>query len=419
MSRKPIEVSSHVSRDLLQNAAFFSTMPKVVWEYVSNSLDNAREGFPVNVVVDLEASQRLVISDDGTGMSRNQLRTFFQMHGVNVKRKRGKRVRGRFGTGKSAAFGIARCLRVDTVQDGKRNIVELRREDIETAKDGEPFPVREISIDEDIAQEDGTRIEISNFIQPRLDLQKTITYVEKNLARYKGKAKVVINGHECRFREPPSIYEVVRKPPAEVASRIGDVDLTIKVSPIGLSREEYGIDILANGIWHETTLAEVKGDQSDRLFGEVEVPILDNEEDEIPAFDSTRNNLLNRANPRVVVLLAWLHDELEEIRKGLVTEEQQRKKSEQAKKLRRHAKALARILNEDFNNLMDELEMARRIKARKKVSAEEIMVPDGPIIPGDGDSASDFQEAGKEPGEGPRGTGPVPPGINRGRGGQT
>lgn len=117
---KPIVVQSHVARDFLQNAAYFSSVPKVVWEYVSNSLDNAEEGRAIEVVVEL-SEQGLRIADNGSGMSRVELQNFFMMHGQNLQRARGKRVRGQFGTGKSAAFGIANSLQLDTVQNGKRD----------------------------------------------------------------------------------------------------------------------------------------------------------------------------------------------------------------------------------------------------------------------------------------------------------
>ena len=110
MSRDQITVQSHVARDFLQNAAYFSSVPKVVWEYVSNSLDNAEEGRPVEVVVELSGGL-LKISDNAAGMTRQELRNFFMMHGENIQRSRGKRVRGRFGTGKCAAFGIAKIGR--------------------------------------------------------------------------------------------------------------------------------------------------------------------------------------------------------------------------------------------------------------------------------------------------------------------
>lgn len=40
-TKTEIRVSTHVARDFLQSAAYFNTVPKVVWEYVSNSLDNS------------------------------------------------------------------------------------------------------------------------------------------------------------------------------------------------------------------------------------------------------------------------------------------------------------------------------------------------------------------------------------------
>ncbi len=36
-----LQVTSHVARDLLQNAAYFNSVPKAVAEYVSNAIDNA------------------------------------------------------------------------------------------------------------------------------------------------------------------------------------------------------------------------------------------------------------------------------------------------------------------------------------------------------------------------------------------
>ena len=135
MTQSDIIVTSHVARDFLQNAAYFNTLPKVIWEYVSNSLDNAKDDIPVTVSIDLLPSKpkTLQIADNGVGMSRKDLVRFFQMHGMNVQRKKGKRVRGRFGTGKSAAFGVANTLIIDTVQNGIRNVVKLTREAIESA----------------------------------------------------------------------------------------------------------------------------------------------------------------------------------------------------------------------------------------------------------------------------------------------
>lgn len=128
--RRQIVVKSHVARDLLQNAGLFKTDKLVVWEYVSNGLQYVDPGTNPEVRVKLKANPlRIVISDNGRGMDKDGLRNFFVMHGENVDRKEGKPGRGRFGTGKSAAFGIADTLRVSTIRDRRMWVVELNRRD--------------------------------------------------------------------------------------------------------------------------------------------------------------------------------------------------------------------------------------------------------------------------------------------------
>src|SRR5438034_7261462 len=136
-------VTTHVGRDLLQSAALFKTDKAVVWEYVSNGLQYVDPGTKPCVVVTLDSkTKRITVHDNGRGMDLDGLANFFQMHGENLDRKAGVAGRGRFGTGKSAAFGIGDVLRVTTVQAGKRSKVELRRVDIQKMGGGERIPVR-------------------------------------------------------------------------------------------------------------------------------------------------------------------------------------------------------------------------------------------------------------------------------------
>ena len=69
-------------------------------------------------------------------------------------------MRGRFGTGKSAAFGIAKSLTIDTRQGGKRNVVSLNLDDIKRQTSGNSFDVNEMAVNEATDQEDGTIVEI-------------------------------------------------------------------------------------------------------------------------------------------------------------------------------------------------------------------------------------------------------------------
>lgn len=111
---------SDVARDILQNSDYFTSVGKALNEYVWNSVDYCKPDERVEVRV---AKQRgkitvrkhrtikyngIVVEEtkNGGGMSRVDLQRFFTMHGETLARKEGRRVRGRFGTGKAAAFGV-------------------------------------------------------------------------------------------------------------------------------------------------------------------------------------------------------------------------------------------------------------------------------------------------------------------------
>lgn len=367
--QRAIKVTSNVARDFLQNAAYFNTMPRVVWEYVANSLDAVKDDLLPIIAVDI-TNHEVSISDNSRGMSEKELGNFFEMHGENPLRKKGKRVRGRFGTGKCAAFGLANSLRIDTVQAGLRNVVELHRKDIEQAQNGEPFPVRDIEVNQPTDEDDGTMAAISNLNIKRLDIDKVMSYVERHLSRYRTRARVTVNGHRCKFKEPPSVAQFERHPPTEVAKHIGEVSLNVQVSPVPLDEDTRGIDILSHGIWHETTLAGIeRKENANQIFGQIDVPILEDGEWPIPAFDNTRNNTLNRQNPVVVVLLGWLSQELEEIRLELVRQAREKRQSEMEAKLVKEADRISNILNQDFAQQELDFEMTQRVRRPRSSNA--------------------------------------------------
>src|SRR6266446_4373448 len=150
-------VRSNVARDLLQNAGLFKTDKLVVWEYVSNGLQYVNPGTNPVVRVQLDSkNKKVVIADNGRGMDWAGLQNFFVMHGENIDRREGRPGRGRFGTGKSAAFGIAALLRITTVRNRKRSTVELSRSDIEKMTSEDPIPVRKIEKEITTDQPNGT-----------------------------------------------------------------------------------------------------------------------------------------------------------------------------------------------------------------------------------------------------------------------
>ena len=173
-----IYVKSHVARDLLQSAGLFKTDKLVVWEYVSNGLQyvNPSTNPVVKVVLDSK-KKRISITDNGRGMDWAGLQNFFVMHGENIDRKEGKPGRGRFGTGKSAAFGIAAVFRIVSVRNRKRSIVDLSRADIAVMTSEDPIPVRKIEKEAATSQPNGTIIEIEGVHLRALDQAGIIHYI--------------------------------------------------------------------------------------------------------------------------------------------------------------------------------------------------------------------------------------------------
>lgn len=346
-----IYVKSHVARDLLQSAGLFKTDKLVVWEYVSNGLQYGNPGTNPVVKVQLDSkNKRIVISDNGRGMDWSGLQNFFVMHGENIDRKEGRPGRGRFGTGKSAAFGIASLLRITTVRNKKRSTVELSRSDIEKMTSEDPIPVRKIEKEVAANQQNGTIVEIEGVHLRSLDQPGIIHYIERHLARWPKNATVFVNNHECEFQEPPIKEEKRFRPEGADRDALGDVELVIKVSKAPLEQDLRGVSIFSNGVWHETTLAGGENkEMAHYIFGEIEVPKLDDDKSPITPFDVSRSMRLNPENDVVRALYAFIGQKVEEVRRALAEEDKKRKSEEEMKRLTKQAAEIARVINEDFD----------------------------------------------------------------------
>ncbi len=348
-----LRVTSHVARDLLQNAAYFNSVPKAVTEYVTNAIDNAIPGKPVYCAVNLSRAC-IRISDNASGMSHAELFNFFQMHGENVNRKRGRAVRGKFGTGKSAAFGIASTLQIETVKEGMRNVVEIKRADVEDAKNGQPIPVRELVVNEAISKHSGTTIVIQDLLVKNVDAEATRAYLEKTLGRHLRVHQISVNGVMCKYRGPVAVKTFRFKLPRDAAEKIGAATCVLEISKEPLAHDENAVAVLSNSFLHATTLAGKQGQPFvEYIFGEVEVPSLDTETDPIPAFDNTRSLTLNPQNPRVQALSEWLARCIEEVRQYLIERDKRRSRSKEMRLLQKVSGEIGNFLTEDFRVMQE------------------------------------------------------------------
>lgn len=372
-------VRSHVGRDLLQSAALFKTDRLVVWEYVSNGLQYTDIATKPVVRVTLNSKQhRITIADNGRGMDWDALQNYFVMHGENIDRKQGKPGRGMFGTGKSAAFGIAETLRITTVQNNKRSIVELSKSDIENIKSGDPVPIRQIEKESPSMQSNGTLIEVEGVHLPTLNQADIIRYIEKHLSRWPKGSTVFVGTHECEYFEPPIEREERFQPNDKQKEKLGDIELVIKISKSPLEDDLQGVSIYSKGVWYETTLAgNERRDMAQYILGEVNVPALDDDKSPIPVIDQSRSMQLNINNELVQALHAFIGEKIDKVRRQLAKEAKEQRKSEDAKKLAQEANEISKVINADF----DEFRM--RIAKAQSIAGKDLDPQAGKKLGGD------------------------------------
>lgn len=364
MREVALKLTSHVGRDLLASASVFKTEQAVVWEYVVNSLQYVDEDTTpkVNVVVS-QRDKTIEISDNGRGMTDEDLRRFFTMHGENIDRKRGRPGRGKFGTGKSAALGIARTLIVDTRRDGFRNTVKLDREMIDQSS-GKDVPLEWVVRNEHTNLPNGTTISIERVEIPRLQTAPIIEYLERHMQVFRTlHPEVAVNEHLCQYREPDIVETFEFHPTPEQAKTIGDVLLRVKVSRGPLPESEIGVSVTAGVgalVALETGGIERK-EFGNYLFGEIDCPQLELQPSTIEPFDLTRSLQLNIRHPVCAVLVPFIGSKLEEIRLAQVRRLNEARKSEQARRLEQEANRIAEVLNRDFDTVFSQLDGIRAV----------------------------------------------------------
>jgi histidine kinase/DNA gyrase B/HSP90-like ATPase len=375
-----MKVTSHVGRDLIQSAASFKTDYAVVWEYVVNSLQYTDEGvLPKIQVVIRPRLHEIEIRDNGRGMTSSDLEGFFKMHGENVDRQRGRPGRGKFGTGKAAAFGIGQLLKVDTRRDKTRNVVQLTREAIDGST-GEDIPVEWLVRNEATSEANGTIVTIGGIVLTKINTQAIIEYIERHLQAFRARLpEVAVNEHICQYREPQVVEQFVFTPSDEQAEMLGPVQLVVKVSPSPLPESEIGIAVTAGA----GNLVAVEAGGIDRkelgsyLFGEIDVPVLETFSSTIEPYDASRSLHLNPLHPVCSTLIPFIGSKLEEVRAKQARKLTEARKTEQARRLASEAERIAEVLNEDFRSVMSKLQGIRAVASHPGSAASKFGTASG------------------------------------------
>ena len=357
-----IHYTSHVGRDILSSAAAFKNEAAAVWEYVVNSLQYVETGTAPRVQVNVQPrNRRIEIHDNGRGMDERVLRHFFQQHAENLDRKSGRGGRGKFGTGKSAAFGIANRFILDTRKNGLRNVVAVDRAHLEQS-DGTSIPLDWRIRNEATDLPNGTSIIVEDIFISKIRVQNIVEYLERHLQAFRSiNPYVAVNDHVCVYREPETSKTFTFVPTPSQAAVIGNVELIVKISRTPLEEVDRGIAITAGlgNLVAKEDCGVGRKEHGSYLFGDVDVPALEHFASPIEPYDDSRSLQLNPEHPVASVLVGFIGSRLEQVRKELVAEYAQARKTEEARRLALTADKIAEALNEDFRRIKERLEEIR------------------------------------------------------------
>jgi hypothetical protein len=369
-----IVVKTHVGRDIIQSAQLFKTPEAAVWEYVVNALQYVDPGTVPHVRVTVDVpGKKITIEDNGSGMDHAGLQHFFTMHGENRERRAGVPGRGKFGTGKSAAFGIGKSLKVSTTKQGIRQTVELTRKAIDRS-DGSTVPVDFIEENVDATGDsNGTTIVISG-VSVKLAKEPIVALIERHLAAFQGSPVVTVNGRVCEIVRPSAAITRVFKPTSQQAALLGEVELTVEAAAAPLEEIHRGVQITigtGNLVAVETAGVDTK-EYGKYLFGHIDCPELDNPTyDPVAAYTTDRSMRLNPAHPVVQALIPFIGASLEQVRQQLVQEGKKAKADADRKRLRETTNKIEQILNADLKDFRERVEgLGNNVRRRTPFNGE-------------------------------------------------
>ena len=297
----------------------YSTLPPVIGELVSNAWDAEATRVEIEIPKDFVTDQsEIVITDNGVGMSDQEVRDAYLIVGRDRRKEDGRdvtpnlhrKVMGKKGIGKFSAFGIAGEIEVETIKAG-----EISRFKIDYAELEKRAAKREISLPPLLPTgivKKGTKVtlrRINKFKKRKIGIQD----IRRGLARRfsiigsQDNFKVLVNGEPITAQErdlkrlldkdadgKPYLWEyddVEIKPGTDwtVSGWIGALDRTKELED-GILR---GIVIMARGkLVQEPFVFEATVGQQfalSYLVGELHAEFVDEEEDTI---STTRNSLV-------------------------------------------------------------------------------------------------------------------------------
>lgn len=207
-------------------AQLYPSATATIAELVSNAWDADADNVWVEIPLDnaWTSESRIVVTDDGNGMSRQDAQAAYLIVGrkkrlfEGVRSGRGRMFHGRKGIGKLAAFGTAGCLECSTLKANQLTSFVLDYDDIRKLNPDEDYPappaVNPMPLTDPITGSNlskGTRITLT-----RLKLRRALTGTEfarsmsRRFAIDATQMRVFINGTPLRRFDVPLEFRFPR-----------------------------------------------------------------------------------------------------------------------------------------------------------------------------------------------------------------
>jgi hypothetical protein len=329
--------------------AMYSNFNKAIAELVVNGYD----ADATQVAVEISAN-KIVIRDDGAGMSEDDIRNSYMMLGSDQKRSIKRTVQfnrlpiGNKGIGKLAGLGIARKISVTTTKDGLTLGYDIDRDELEKSRTIEDsrHDLRVIDNDGILS---GTTILLSKIMpHVKIDVPQLRGYLAREIPQDRN-FHITVNGEKCLRKDIPA----KRKIPIDVADDIcGRVVGEIIVAKKVLTNIAPGILTTVRGrVVGEPSLFDLnsgphKYHYGFLLTGQVEVPSFDPEDevDLVPVIATDREGF-NRNHPKYRAYHKLMTDLLVKICRQEEKEAESKRQKEVEAKVQEAVKRVA----DDFN----------------------------------------------------------------------
>lgn len=149
----------------------YSRLPYALAELVANAYDAGADTVDIKLYDNDISDKRIIISDDGDGMSFQEVNENFLIIGrkrrdTDERREnsKGRKITGKKGVGKLALFGIGQTIKIETTKAGEKNktVFTMDWNDILEESSGTYCPKTEF-IEKSDSNEKGTIITLSNL----------------------------------------------------------------------------------------------------------------------------------------------------------------------------------------------------------------------------------------------------------------